>query len=238
MFEDKDNIYLKSKDELKTLELLKCSEYASTSNLYKCNNEVLKVYHKKRSIDVLNTLDFIKNLKLKMFVGPNKFIFLDEEFYGYSMDYINGNILFNLSGININNLFKSLDYIEKDIKKLSDNKIEIVDLNCLNILYNFINNLINIVDLDEYTVRTNLSFDEIFKINIEEFINNFFLIITDCYDIGVSKESLVKLRNILNNYNKYSSLYDLFINIKMELENISDSKITRISDFRKCLMKK
>jgi len=92
--EDNKYVYIDNKKTLEKFRKLDCSELGSSSTIYEYNKEeILKVFDYKKSISELNKIEFMKELALNSFIMPNKFLFLDEDYYGYKMNYIKGDLL-------------------------------------------------------------------------------------------------------------------------------------------------
>ena len=234
--EDNKNIYIDSFNDITILKKLKDSRYGSNSNIYFYNDVLLKIYNYKINISELKILENMQKLHLKNVSIPKKIIFIDEMFYGYSMDFKKGNVLNNINpNIEYNKLISNLNDIEQTIKVFSNKKIEMIDLNCFNILYDELNNEYNIVDIDSYIKNRLLSIDKIFEDNIYYFskilldsiMSSNKQFITDIYR---------KLDQILKS-NKKSHLLNTFKLIKDVLENYSNREIKTVNDFRKVLKK-
>ena len=236
--EDKNYIYFDI-NELDNYKILNCSKLGSTSNIYKYkNNQIIKLFKYPESIEKLNTIEHIKKLNLKSFITPNKFIFIDEQYYGYSMDYFQAETLIDIKdNIKYLTILKNIKLIDKDIETLTKNNIKINDLNFLNILYKSKNNKLKIIDLDEYTI-SNVYEKYILLSNKEEFKMDFFLSICDCFNKNINKEKINKLRKyILSDNNNDLSLYELFYNFKLYVEKIYIEEILTINDLRNVLRK-
>lgn len=224
--EDNKYIIINNRKELNKLNILKSSRYGSNSIIY---------YYKK-SISELINLEKIQKLNITNISNPIKFIFMEESFYGYSMEYKKGIVLANIKeNINYNSFITSLHEVEKTIKILSENNIYMLDLNLYNILYDNIKKLFNIVDIDNYIIKNNISKSKIYLDNIHQFENIILFFI--CYNYKFLNKKLYNDLESILKHNTNLSLIEKFKLIKDYLENYKNEEIKTIKDIRKILKK-
>jgi len=236
--EDSKNIYINTKKDLESLYKLKSSRYGSNSDIYVLNETLLKVFTYFSLISEYYNIEKISKLNINNVSTPKKMIYIDERFSGYSMDYMKGIILPRVNeNTNYNHFITNLDEIEKTISIFSNNKIEMRDLNCFNILYNENDNKFNIVDIDCYKENRFLSIEEILKDNLFYFENT--ILSSICTKNTINNTKLYNnLSDIIRNgINNNLSIINIFVDIKIYLENYSDKEVNTIKDVRKCLKK-
>lgn len=145
----------------------------SEVEVFRLDDEVLKIYKpycNKVRLDE-NTINTLKHINTKRIIMPSDVI-RDEslDFVGYSMPYIESFDLNKLKSISMGYLIDELDIIRDDLKILSNNKIDIEDINIGNIL---LNDGIYFIDPGSYCVsdyRENI----LYSLN-KESINKFVL---------------------------------------------------------------
>ena len=137
-----ETISFDSHEKIKNqFKVYKNDDYGANSTIYDYKNgELLKVFNNKGSINTLYTLKEIKNLPTKSIIKVNNFIKINNEFFGYTMNKVYGRMLINIRHNNIRDLLNAFSYIEEDINILTENMINIDDLNPGNMIYNKRNN--------------------------------------------------------------------------------------------------
>ena len=236
--ENNNNIYIEDKKDIKNLYKLKSSRYGSNSDIYVLNDTLLKIFTYFSLISEYYNIEKISKLNIGNVSIPKKMIYIDERFSGYSMDYMKGIILPRVNeNTNYNYFISNLNEIERTISIFSNNKIEMRDLNCFNILYNENNNKFNIVDIDCYKENRFISKEEIFKDNLFYFEST--LLSSICTKNTINNTKLYNdLSNIIRNgINNNLNIINIFGDIKIYLENYCDKEINTIKDVRKCLKK-
>lgn len=234
--EDSKNIYIDTKKDLESLYKIKSSRYGSNSDIYVLNNDLLKIFTYFSLISEYYNIEKISKLNINNVSLPKKMIYIDERFSGYSMGYMKGIILPRVNeNTKYNHFITNLDEIEETINTFSDNKIEMRDLNCFNILYDEINNKFNIVDIDCYKENRFLSIEEILKDNLFYFENT--LLNSICTRNTIESTKLYNsLKDIIRNgIENNLTMVNIFVDIKIYLENYKDREINTIKDIRKVL---
>lgn len=118
----------------------------------------------------LKEFEKIVGIKNDTFVFPQKIVSINGEFSGYLMEYVDGYLLDNvISGIDINTLIESIKKVETDLKKISNDKIVIEDLNQGSLMYDRKTNRIRIIDTDFYTKQENAITEDCYAYNIKQF---------------------------------------------------------------------
>jgi len=237
--EDEKYIYITSLEEIKTLEPYKNSKYGANSNIYIYKeNELLKVFNEKESIRKLKDMEYLQEIKTTNIVKPNKFLFINHDFYGFSMDIIKGSMLAYINPTtHIKDFLKSLLNVEEDLRKLSKKYLCNTDLNALNIIYSREKKQSYVIDSNSIYYFGNRSYEQclinnlialylqvlsvLSKVASFEFTDNMFLLRT--------REQIKYYTDFIINIEEY------FNYIKEALENYVDEDINTIADFRKSL---
>lgn len=142
---------IKSKNELKKYQRID-DDFGSGAKIYKINDlEVIKVFRNILSSSIQDRFNYFKNIKTNYFAFPTDNLYINNKLYGYKMDFKDGK-MFNVleDNILIKDLIYSLKKLDRDLHILDENNIKIFDLHGFNILFNELNNEINIIDVDEY----------------------------------------------------------------------------------------
>jgi len=236
--EDNNNIYIEEKKDLKKLIKIKSSRYGSNSDIYYYKELLLKIYNHLAFISERKNIEHISKLNINNIAIPQKFIFIEERFVGYSMDYKKGIVLPKVKETtNYSQFISNLNEIGETIKELSIHNIEMRDVNCFNILYDKKNNLFNIVDVDNYKENRFKKLEELYKDNIFTFATTLLNCIS-YNNIIYDSVIFIELQNILSKgINNKLDMTTIFNNIKIFLENYSNKEINTIKEFRKVLKK-
>lgn len=240
IMEDDKYIYAKSRAEIiNLLKLYKRSKFGSNSKIYKYNGELLKVFNLAQSISYMNNMERFRALNPKTMSTANKFLFINEQFYGYTMNKKPG-IMFYL--LNCNNLlsdfFKSLEPVKKDIELISKNNFFIRDLNVMNALYDEKNKKTNLVDCDSYEFEPNESIEMVNLTNnyvLYSFILSF---LSNIYYMDDNTPGFYRyMKEMIIDKTYYDECIETFFHYFVSiLENEVDEKIKTIRDFRKALI--
>lgn len=234
-------ILIDKKVDLNNLQIFKNSQYGANSTIYNYkNNELLKVFNTHYRIVQLNILENLSSLSTKSLLKIYKFLFINEQFYGYSMPKIKGSMLAYLdNNINLKDFLKSLTPVQEDLILLGNNNLSADDLNALNIIYNREENKTTLIDLESYGLCTNETKEEIVQSNC---ISLYFLIlriISENYNVYASSNKIIKemCNKIININEIYDTPYNFYIKYINDLENKYNNSIDTIKDLRKILKK-
>lgn len=237
--DDKYIICNEKKDITKVYKTIKTSKYGSNSDIYKYNNqELLKVFYKPHSIEEMNDLERMSNIRTKALAIAKKILFISEQFYGFSMDEKSGIALFSLKlDTLLNDFLKSLKDIEKDLTVLGNNHYIAVDLNVFNILYDCNKKESNLIDCDGLFYNKSLSKDSCTSFNLRNLYLFVLRFLSDVYDIRRTKSKcLLYMNDIVERKFEYSASIDKLFGYLIDfLEEYTDKEINSIGDFRKSL---
>lgn len=237
----KNNIihFLTKSEILKKYKRIIESKYARTSIIYKYNqNELLKIFYNNRDYEK-EKYKLYCDLNLSNFATPKKLVYISGKLYGYIMDKKEGIMLdFIDNSTKIRDIFKNLDMIDENINQLSYNNLMLVDLHEQNILYDSNNQIVNIIDMDDYFFNNILtSIYEVLYINYKFFYRSFLNILisenNNC-QLDISNKKYKELCNIIEqeldkeNFNS-SYIFNLLID---EYENMVNKEVITLNDFR------
>lgn len=179
------------------------------------------------------------------YVFPEKLAFCDEQFIGYTMQYIKGKTnLQRISNYNLDSFANAIKKVEYDTISLANKGIASVDVNQTNILFN---NSFNIIDTDSYYFQlTNKLSDSdsikhlkklIYKDNIKSFYEICFEMINRDKNIKNFANYNKQLREMANIIKYYQTpiMDDYIRTLKKEVLEISDIDVETYSDMRKVL---
>lgn len=225
----------KIKEELK---VLKNSKYGANSKVYIYNaNELLKVFKTPHSVNELLELEELKQQNIPTLVTPNKYLNINGQFFGYSMNKVKGRMLFYIDDLNIRKLLLALLKIEKDLILLAKKGFIADDLNPGNILYSSKTQEINLIDCESYT-KSNWYKEKNAFVNLNELYMMILNVITSKNIYGnYNNEFFNFMRKMIFNqidYNKIN-VYDYFNSFITTLEDYNDNEIVSVKDFKKTL---
>jgi len=240
-FQEIDNyILLNDMTELKNLQIFKNSQYGANSTIYNYkNNELLKVYNSSKSMYRLYETEKINKLETKTLLKMFKILFINEQFYGYSMPKIKGTMIAYLNtNVNLRDFLKSLSPVQEDLILLGNNGFSADDLNILNIIYNKKENKTTLIDLESYNFSIEESKEYKCLLNSTSLYYLILNTITKNYSYTQDNNFIKTLyKNIANITEIKHTPYDFFIKHINHLENKFDTPIENINDLRKILKK-
>lgn len=239
-FENEKAIICEDKSKIKEeLRVLKNSKYGTNSKLYIYNaNELLKVFKKPHSVNELLELEELKDLNIPTLVNPNKYLNINGQFFGYSMNHVKGRMLFYINDLNIRKLLLALLKIEKDLILLANKGFVADDLNPGNILYSSKTQEIKLIDCESYKKNETNSIEININKNLYELYKLVLSIISDKTFYTESNNELYKfMKNKVLTLNNFSSsnIYKYFNCFVEILENHTDKPIETVIDFKKAL---
>lgn len=237
---DENFIYANSKEDIiKLLREYKRSKFGSNSKIYNYNGELLKVFNNVHLIDEMSDMERLRKLEPKTMTMPNKFLFINEQFYGYSMDKKPG-IMFYLMNSNtlLHDFLKALELVENDIRMISKNGFFVSDLNVMNGLYDTKTKKISLVDCDSYGRDTAESIEILCLSNLYLLYSFVLSFISNIYYEADNLPGIYKYMKklIVDKTDLDVSIYNFFNYLISILENEVDNEIHSIKDFRKALI--
>lgn len=239
--EENKYIFVSDKKEITdNFSIFSQSKYGSNSKIY-CyhSNKLLKLFIDKATPTKMDFYDLIKNIKTKNIIKPDKFLIINGDFYGYSMNKANGKIIINVNpSIKYDDFIKSLLEIEQDIRNLSNKNISTNDINCLNILFDEHTKESVLVDIDNYSEEKTAPTELLTFNNLNWLYQTILYTIAIGQSINFNYDSkLFKyiMSLITNEFLFDKNIANNFTFIKNILEDIADKEIVSIKDFRKVL---
>ena len=109
------------------------------SDIYKCDNKIIKIYKEICLKQRLNedNVKFLLKIKTNRILLPLDIIYdRNHEFYGYTMKYIKPYNKVDIKKLKMKKLLEELKLIKEDLLILKDNNIFIDDLHDNNFIYN------------------------------------------------------------------------------------------------------
>ena len=218
------------------LEEIEKKEYIDKGYHSRCydigNNRVLKLFNNCMPLSEIDNFKYLLQYKNESFLFPFDFIFDEEKFYGYiTQKSLGKKICENFSSLDIEKLSTHSVVLEHNIKKVSEGKILLYDLNETNILYD--GEKLEVIDSDFYDIDVKMPLEEIQKRNLNDYKTTILPLFI--YNIGYIK----KTKNILKKIIKYEYMNikasDAIIGIKEEMEKYYKEKIKTIDDLHTIL---
>lgn len=173
---------------------------------YQINDKVVKFFHKypkKKIIITKESVEKMKKIKTKRILLPTDAL-LDKKrnIRGYQMDYIEDLDMDSYFGLDKDQLVEEHKSLKNDIELLSDNKVQLGDLNHANTVYN---NGLYLIDPGSYFIDSSVDENQAYGINIDilnefliyEVIKNYHLVKYSDFD---AEESFSFCRQISREY--------------------------------------
>ena len=141
------------------------------------NGNVLKIFNRPKSISELKKYKTFLNYKNETIVFPHEFVTTMTKLKGHISKKVYGHKLdteeFKL--YKIDDMYRGLFHLEKDIDFISNSNIRMIDTHSGNIFYN--GSKFSIIDVDSYQIYDNLSDRIIYKntMIIKEIFYNLFI---------------------------------------------------------------
>lgn len=218
------------------LEEIEKKEYIDKGYHSKCydigNDRVVKLFNKCMPLSEIDKFKYLLKYKNESFLFPFDFVYDEENFYGYITQKSFGKKLCNnFSNLNIEKLSTHSVLLEDNIKKVSQGKITLEDVNETNIMYD--GEKLEVIDFDFYWIDEKSSFEKIHKINS----NSYKITILEQFRDNIYHNP--KTIYILDKITKYEYMSinasDAMIRIKEEVEKYYKEKIDTIDDLNTIL---
>lgn len=192
----------------------------ATADIYqdKDNYLLLKIFRTRKDEYDKDKWNKLSKLKTNYFAFPIDIIYIRNVIKGYTM-YKKDGLIFDELGIDIliKDFIEALKKLEYDLRIISENNIKILDLHTGNILYDSNENVINIIDSDEYGHLC--IYNDLYVYNVRSIAN----LILKFIDIPIyNKENINSIKELVN-YIIYqiNILEEIY---KMDIKSISDIK--------------
>ena len=174
------------------------------SVVYKCDdNSVIKVLNEagKEMFDKENFSNIV-GINNDTCVFPKKTLLIDGEFKGYTMDYIQGEMLHDIiKKIDLKTLTKAIKKVENDLKLLSKEKILLQDLNHGGVMWEDKESRIKIIDTDFFYKENLAQEEQCYSSNITSFNTLIEM------ELGILNGQDTEVIRYLQNKPEYNTLY-------------------------------
>lgn len=227
---DNKLIFSNKEEIISNFKKLDMSELGGTSNIYKYKNgQIMKVFRKAATNQKKELIDIFKDYDPNIFSTPNLYIMLEDELFGYTMNLFRGKELYFIkNNIHLSNIFDLFDdNFNKQMDKLSKDKIQMWDMNTGHILFDNKKNKLCFIDFDGYKIEKDTSSDELYEWNIIEITSNL---------LDALLESMILRMHLCAINRKYvkdlGNLKNLLYSIKEVVEGLSNMEINTVKDYR------
>ena len=213
------------------LEEIEKKEYIDKGDFSKCydigNHNVLKLFNNSMSIADIHKFKYLLKYRNESFLFPFEFVYDEENFYGYiTKRSLGKKIISNFSSLDIEKLSTHSILLEHNIKKISEAKISIDDMNGSNILYD--GKKIEVIDPDFYWIDKETNTSEIQKRNLNSYKNT--ILVEFRANIGYYKKTNYVLQKILKYEYMPMTASTAMIKIKEDMEKYYKEEINTIDD--------
>ena len=191
----------------------------NNGTLYNYKNNVLKMYDKNiEELPSEKTMRYLSKIKSLQIFMPNKLLYSNDTFCGYTIKNINKNGRYNkIISTPKDKVLDSIFALEEEIKYISDKRVLLHDLDLEDVCYN---GELFIINPDKYLVLNSNS-DLIYDTNILE-LNSLLsrLVSKELNSENVLKRNIVKFNNILKDKDIYTSNCDYLDDLLSKDDNI------------------
>jgi len=144
------------------------------ANVYKYGNKALKMLNESgKAMANLQETSKLVGIKNDTFVLPQEIVTNEDgEVIGYILELVEGKAFIDdrvINHMDFATLKGAIVKVEKDLQQLSANKILCNDLNHKNIMWDSKNGYIKIIDTDSFVVNEDLTEEQIYEMNLEQF---------------------------------------------------------------------
>lgn len=197
------------------------------------DGKVIKIFNR-------NPIGFETDIQRLATLSSDSYVFPKELLYypiiergkliGYTMDYIDGNPIYNLQGnVDMSELLSAVCILEKDTDMISSESVQIKDMKGSNTLYS--NGRIFVIDTDLYTFIDDAGYNEMKMGNLQEIA---YLISTAVIKRNERKFKSTRLLNLYNDsyYGKVNPSCFLY-EIMEEIRRVKGEDVKTYDDFYK-----
>ena len=187
------------------------------STVYRYNEgKAIKVLNDK-GLELHNKDEFSKMVGIEndTCVFPKEIIEIDGKFYGYTMEYIQGQELQNVvKNIDMPTLLAAIAKVEGDLVELSANKVLFQDLNQGGLMWDEKEGCIKIIDTDFFVIKEDIQEKQAYSHNISSFNSMIEM------ELGILNGQGTKLSEYLLKNPEYSQLYSKYIIYSLNGKNM------------------
>ena len=177
------NIRKFSRRDITKLELIKNGSIGNSSKVYKLNDlECIKIYNKSRDEYELYRLNGFTKLKYEHVIMPNTLVIINNKFKGYTMNYVNGNMLCDCLDLDFSFALKKYNDFVKDVtSEIENDGIILYDCNASNVIYDNDNQCFKLIDCDEWAIHIGSKASDMFQ-NYRMLFSTFNYLVTNEYN--------------------------------------------------------
>ncbi len=152
------------------------------ANVYKEGDKALKVLKESGgAMANLQETSKLVGIKNDTFILPQEILTgADDEVVVYVLELVDGRAFIDddiIKHMDVDTLKGAIAKVEQDLQQLSANKVVCDDLNHKNIMWDDKNDCIRIIDTDSFMVNENLTDEQIYRMNLEQFNNQIELVL-------------------------------------------------------------
>ncbi len=149
------NVKKFSRKDINSLKLIKNGNVGNSSKVYKLNDlECIKIYNKSKDEYELYRLNDFTKLKYEHVIMPNTLVIINNKFRGYTMNYVNGNMLCDCLDLGFSFALKKYnDFVQNVTNEIEDDGIILYDCNSSNVIYDNNNQCFKLIDCDEWAIH-------------------------------------------------------------------------------------
>ncbi|MGN1000611.1 MAG: hypothetical protein ACI4OG_01585 [Bacilli bacterium] len=224
------NVIRMSKNDIKKLKLVKNGNCGTTSKVYKLNDkECIKVFNNYMDEFDLYRMNRFTEMSFEGANLPKVLVLINNKFKASIMDYINGEMLSELTSIDYSTFIRIANELVQNVKIISEERIRIFDSHTENIMYNYDTGKLVLTDPGEWSFDTLNTKEEITRKNFE-LINSSIrghLFMTDSY-----LPSCFYIPNLVD-ISVDDDFIDYYEDLKEKIEKTKNVKIKTILDSRR-----
>ncbi|MGN0144317.1 MAG: hypothetical protein ACI398_04995 [Clostridium sp.] len=224
------NVIRMSKNDIKKLKLVKNGNCGTTSKVYKLNDkECIKVFNNYMDEFDLYRMNRFTEMSFEGANLPKVLVLINNKFKASIMDYINGEMLSELTSIDYSTFIRIANELVQNVKIISEERIRIFDSHTENIMYNYDTGKLVLTDPGEWSFDTLNTKEEITRKNFE-LINSSIrghLFMTDSY--LPSRFYIPNLADVSGN----DDFIDYYEDLREKIEKAKKVKIKTVLDARR-----
>lgn len=187
-------------------------------------NKVFKEFNLNNFLE--KSITRLSRLKIEPFVFPSELVYVDDNFVGYTMDFVDGVTLDQVKSIDLDNYLNEIRKLEYSISYLSILHYLILDFKERNIMFTS-DNEFKVIDTDFYTYT---DVRDLYRRNLASMATTITVPSVDVYSVNF-KNRLLNYKNELLKSGRYlPSKY--IIDIVNELYKYTNCEINSTSDIK------
>lgn len=151
-----------SYNNLKKLSLVKNGDIGISSKVYRLDKDkCIKIFNESKNEFDMHRYNRFTNLDFECAVLPRELVLLRKKFRGYTMDFVNGNTLYNLdTNIEYSKFLMLAKKLIEESKEITEEGIILFDAHTDNIMYDKNKKKLVLTDPDEWAFSSTLKAKE------------------------------------------------------------------------------